>query len=68
VFSHEGAPFQVRESDLVPLERRAIAKIEVERGEAMDRSISLPGDPTVTNDAVGRFALWGFKVPEGGGG
>jgi hypothetical protein len=67
VFPHEGAPFQVREADLVPLERRAIAKIEVERGEAMDRSVSLPGDPTVSNDAVGRFALWGFKVPEAEG-
>lgn len=64
VFAHEGQPFQVRESDLVPLERKAIAKIEVEHGEALDRSVAQVGDPTVTNEVVGRFALWGFKVPE----
>jgi hypothetical protein len=64
IFPHDGVPFQVRESDLAPLERKAIARIEVDHGEAIDRSVELVGDPTVTNEAVGRFALWGFKVPE----
>lgn len=64
VFPHEGNPFQVSESDLQPLERRAIAKIEVDRGLAVDVGLEAPGDPTVVNDPVGRFALWGYKAPK----
>ncbi len=63
IFAHEGNPFQVREADLAPLERKALARIEVERGEAIDMSLAGAADPTVYNDAVGRFALWGFSVP-----
>ncbi|HTM19459.1 MAG TPA: hypothetical protein VL172_03095 [Kofleriaceae bacterium] len=64
VFPHEGGPFQVQESALVPLERRALAKVEVERAEGIDLSVAAPDQPSVWNQAVGRFALWGFKVPE----
>ncbi|HTJ47137.1 MAG TPA: hypothetical protein VL463_33780 [Kofleriaceae bacterium] len=57
------APFQVAETALVPLERRAIAKIEVERAEATDVSADAAADPDLVNDPVGRFALWGFPNP-----
>ena len=64
VFPHAGPPFQVSEAALAPLERRALAKIEVERTEAIDMRITLPGDPAIVNDPVGRFALWGFSDPK----
>ncbi len=64
VFPNSGAPFQLKESSLVPLERRAIAKIDVEEVTAIDMSLPELGDPSVLNDPVGRFALWGFKGPE----
>ena len=60
VFAHDGAPFQVAESALVPLERRALAKLEVERVEVTELSAAAVIDPSVVNDPVGRFALWGF--------
>jgi hypothetical protein len=65
IFSHHGTPFQVADSALTSLERRSIAKIEVERAEISDVAAELPGDPTVINEPVGRFALWGFPgLPE----
>jgi hypothetical protein len=63
VFPHTGAPFQVSESALVPLERRALAKIEVDRATHIDASVEPLADPSVVNDPVGRFALWGFPAP-----
>lgn len=63
VFPHEGSPFQVSEAELVPLERRAVARIEVVRTETLDTSVDLSGEPSVVNDPVGRFALWGFPPP-----
>lgn len=63
VFPHEGRAFQVSEAALVPLERRAIGKIEVERAEEIDVTIGGVADPSVVNDPVGRFALWGFPKP-----
>jgi hypothetical protein len=64
IFPHEGNPFQVSETDLAPLERRAIAKIEVDRSLSIEVGLEQPGDPTVVNDPVGRFALWGFRAPK----
>lgn len=64
IFPHRGNPFQVAETDLAPLERRSLAKIEVDRSLAADVAIEEPGDPTVVNDPVGRFALWGFRAPK----
>jgi hypothetical protein len=63
IFPHRGNPFQVNETDLAPLERRALAKIEVDRGLAVDVGLEDHGDPSVVNDPVGRFALWGFRAP-----
>jgi hypothetical protein len=60
VFTAEGRPFQVSEATLSTLERRALAKLEVERVTAIDYGAALPADAQVVNDAVGRFALWGF--------
>lgn len=58
------APFQVAESALAPLERRAIAKIEVARAEITDLAADAFTGAELVNDPVGRFALWGF--PEAG--
>jgi hypothetical protein len=63
VFPHDGQPFQVSESAFAPLERRALAKIEVTRAESIDMTVAALGDPSVVNDPVGRFALWGFSTP-----
>jgi hypothetical protein len=63
VFPHEGAPFQISEGVLKPLERRALAKLEVERATAIDTRFEPQGDPRVVNEPVGRFALWGFPSP-----
>jgi hypothetical protein len=60
VFGHEGAPFQVAEGAMQPLERRSLAQLEVERAEITDLAAETMLDPTVVNDPVGRFALWGF--------
>jgi len=61
VFAHDGEPFQVEESSLEPLERKAVAKVDVTAGLAQDARLETVGDPTVINDDVGRFALWGFS-------
>ena len=62
VFTPQGQPFQVNEAALQPLDRRAIARIEVERAEATDMRADPQSDPLVMNDPVGRFALWGMPV------
>jgi len=65
VFPPGGPPFQVSDQALVPLERRALARVEVAAAEVLDARIEPPGDPAVVNDPVGRFALWGFRPPKG---
>ena len=60
VFTSDGRPFQVNEGAFTTLERRSLAKVEVERAEAIDYSADAAADAQVINDAVGRFALWGF--------
>jgi hypothetical protein len=72
VFTAGGRPFQVTEATLVPLERRALAKLEVPRATTEDLAAEIANEPLVVNDAVGRFALWGFPdapdrklLPEG---
>ncbi|MBP6632953.1 MAG: hypothetical protein KBG28_01085 [Kofleriaceae bacterium] len=57
-------PFQVADSALIPLERRAIAQLEVERAEVRDVAVPPATDPRVVNDPVGQFALWGFPDPD----
>ena len=60
VFTPEGRPFQVSESAFVTLERKSLAKLEVDRAEAIDYAAVPPNEAQVVNDPVGRFALWGF--------
>ena len=64
VFTGDGPPFQIADSALAPLERRTIAKLDSERVEVRDVAIAGAGEPTVANDPLGRFALWGFPEPE----
>ena len=66
VFGRDRRPFQLDESSLQPLERRALAKIEVMRTEITDISAEALAVGTVVNDPVGRFALWGFATPPAG--
>lgn len=63
VFPHHEPPFQVGEASLQPLERRALARIQVEPAAAVDTRIEPGAEPSVINDPVGRFALWGFPPP-----
>lgn len=62
VFPPTGLPFQVGEHSFVPLERRALAKIEVTEAEAVDVGIEAADEPSLVNDPVGRFALWRFPA------
>ncbi|MEO7735106.1 MAG: hypothetical protein ABIY55_29390 [Kofleriaceae bacterium] len=63
VFTAEGRPFQIGEAAFASLERRALAKLEVEPAAASDFAAALPAEAQVVNDTVGRFALWGFPDP-----
>jgi hypothetical protein len=63
VFTTSGTPFQVSETMFSSLERRSLAKLEVEQVTALDFSAEPAADAQVVNDAVGRFALWGFPDP-----
>jgi hypothetical protein len=62
VFPLDGPPFAVPQGDLAPLERKLLARVPVEDVAAEDLSYAVPSeDPSVVNDPVGRFSLWGFK-------
>jgi hypothetical protein len=63
VFPPSGAAFQIGDSALVPLERRALAKIEIGTAQVLDARIEPPAEPAVVNEPIGRFALWGFRAP-----
>ena len=60
VFTTDGRPFQVTEGSFTTLERSSLAKLEVDRAEPIDYAAEPPAEAQVVNDAVGRFALWGF--------
>ncbi|MDX2092377.1 MAG: hypothetical protein SFX73_31225 [Kofleriaceae bacterium] len=60
VFTADGTPFQVSEGAFQTLERRSLAKLEVDRAETMDYAAEPPATAQVVNDSVGRFALWGY--------
>jgi hypothetical protein len=75
VFTPEGRPFQIPESGFVTLERRSLAKLEVSRATVEDLGAEPTAEAQIVNDAVGRFALWGFPdapdrklLPPAGGG
>jgi hypothetical protein len=64
VFPYEGGPFQVAQSALQPLERHMLAALAPAEAGVTDLSRPAPrGEPTVVNDPVGAFALWGFPRP-----
>jgi hypothetical protein len=60
VFTPDNRPFQVAEGSFTTLERRSLAKMDVSPAEVTDYSAEPPAEAQVINDAVGRFALWGF--------
>ena len=60
VFTSDGRPFQVGEGAFTTLERRSLAKLDVDAAEAIDYAAEVTAEAQVINDAVGRFALWGF--------
>jgi hypothetical protein len=60
VFTADGKPFQVAEGAFATLERRSLAKLDVPRAAGEDYAAEVGPDVHVVNDAVGRFALWGF--------
>jgi hypothetical protein len=64
VLTADGPPFQLADTDLKVLERRAIAKLEAEPAAVRDVAVAPVGDPTVVNDPLGGFALWGLPATE----
>jgi hypothetical protein len=60
VFTTDNRPFQVGEAMFSSLERRALAKLEVASSHVEDFGAEPPAEAQIVNDAVGRFALWGF--------
>ncbi len=63
VFTPDGRPFQIGEGSFQTLERRSLAKLEVDRAESIDYGAEPTEAAKVVNDAIGRFALWGFPDP-----
>jgi FtsH ternary system domain X7 len=75
VFTPDDRPFQIPDSAFSTLERRSLAKMPVERASVEDLGAEPSPEAEVVNDAVGRFALWGFPdapdrklLPDGRGG
>jgi hypothetical protein len=60
VFTSDNRPFQIPDAAFASLERRSLAKLEVDRAEPVDYAAEPSTEAQVVNDAVGRFALWGF--------
>ena len=60
MFTADNRPFQIPESTFTTLERRSLAKMEVDKAEPIDYAAEATAEAQVVNDAVGRFALWGF--------
>lgn len=60
VFTTDNRPFQIGEGSFASLERRSLAKMAVDPTEAQDLAAAPTAETQVVNDAVGRFALWGF--------
>ena len=60
VFTTDNRPFQIPESAFTTLERRALAKMDTDKADPIDYGAEPTAEAQVVNDAVGRFALWGF--------
>jgi len=73
VFTADNRPFRIGEGSFASLERRSLAKLEVDPAEVQSHAAEQSVEAKVVNDAVGRFALWGFpetgdrKLLPGGG-
>jgi hypothetical protein len=63
VLLHDGTAFFVPSSELVPLERRVLARVPVPEADSLRDAYAAasPAAGRIVNDAVGRFALWGFQ-------
>lgn len=59
VVAPEGAPFFVSEGTLVPLERCALSSIEVSEAVLGAAPAASAEVPSIVNDPIGAFALWG---------
>ncbi len=69
VFPHEGGPFFVEEGALRTLERRVLARIPVDTVPIVDVSADAAlGEPSIVNEPLGRFSLWGWKPRPSGSG
>lgn len=65
VLAVDDRPFQIPNAAFATLERRSLARLEVETALVEDLATEPPVEVQVVNDAVGRFALWGFPdVPD----
>jgi hypothetical protein len=65
VFPHEGRPFFIDLGKLQPLERQALARVQVPEAPITELPAGpAPGAPRLVNDKVGRFALWGFHAEQ----
>jgi len=64
VFPATHSPFQVNKASLVPLERSTIAKLELPVITTHNMEYEALCAPSVHNDDVGNFALWGFHGPK----
>jgi hypothetical protein len=60
VFTTDNRPFQITEGSFSSLERRSLARLQVDPAAVDDYSAVPSAEAKVVNDAVGRFALWGF--------
>lgn len=56
-------PFQIPEGAFSTLERRSLAKMEPDKAAVTDLGAEPSPEAQIVNDAVGRFALWGFPEP-----
>jgi hypothetical protein len=63
VFTADNRPFQIGEGSFTTLERRSLAKLAVDPAQVTDLAAEPTVEAQVVNDAVGRFALWGFPEP-----
>lgn len=60
VVAVDGRPFQIPEPGFATLERRALARLDVEAAVVENVGVEPSAEVQIINDAVGRFALWGF--------
>ncbi|HET6613018.1 MAG TPA: hypothetical protein VFG83_13565, partial [Kofleriaceae bacterium] len=60
IMPRDGSPFQLKDTALLPLERSVLARVTVKETQSVSFESEPTAAPSVVNDPVGRFALWGF--------